>query len=220
MGGETGPLQRLTDEQVKARLDAYNAGGSLDRDIELLRDNCTDVIAAEVIAQFGPERAERYAQVYMNKVDAGLGTGHRRIWPRNLSRPHTRSRLHRGPHSDRRPHCRQDRREVRKRSRHAPAMLLRIRADEHVRDRHHSCSGRAARSDRSGGSARPGKPRISSAGSPTSCSQHRTIEVADRPDAFHCSVGARHARQDQRGRRRRRAVARWRCARPRRPPPA
>ena len=75
MGGETGPLQRLTDEQVKARLDAYNAGGSLDRDIELLRDNCTDVIAAEVIAQFGPERAERYAQVYMNKVDAGWVQG-------------------------------------------------------------------------------------------------------------------------------------------------
>ena len=69
MGGETGALQRLTDEQVKARLAAYNAGGSLDRDIELLRENCTDVIAAEVIAQFGPERAERYAQVYMNKVD-------------------------------------------------------------------------------------------------------------------------------------------------------
>jgi len=70
MGGETGALQRLTDEQVKARLAAYNPGGSLDRDIELLRENCTDVIATEVIAQFGPERAERYAQIYMNKVDA------------------------------------------------------------------------------------------------------------------------------------------------------
>src|SRR5689334_2820213 len=75
MGGETGALQRLTDEQVKARLAAYNPGGSLDRDIELLREHCTDVIAAEVIAQFGPERAERYAQVYMNKVDAAWVQG-------------------------------------------------------------------------------------------------------------------------------------------------
>src|SRR5690348_1211062 len=75
MGGETGALQRLTDEQVKARLAAYNPGGSLDRDIELLRENCTDVIATEVIAQFGPERAERYAQIYMNKVDAAWVQG-------------------------------------------------------------------------------------------------------------------------------------------------
>ena len=35
MSGETGQLQRLTDQQVNARLAAYNPGGSLDRDIEL-----------------------------------------------------------------------------------------------------------------------------------------------------------------------------------------
>ena len=62
MGGETGALQRLTDEQVKARIAAYNPGGSLDQDIALLRENCTDVIASEVIANFGPDRAERYAK--------------------------------------------------------------------------------------------------------------------------------------------------------------
>ena len=33
MSGETGQLQRLTDEQVSARLAAYNRAGSLDRDI-------------------------------------------------------------------------------------------------------------------------------------------------------------------------------------------
>jgi methyl-accepting chemotaxis protein len=70
MSGETAQLQRLTDEQVKARLAAYNPGGSLDRDIELLRDNVADLIAVEVVAQFGPERAERYAAVYAGKVDA------------------------------------------------------------------------------------------------------------------------------------------------------
>jgi hypothetical protein len=37
MSGETGQLQRLTDEQIKERLAAYNADGSLSRDIELLR---------------------------------------------------------------------------------------------------------------------------------------------------------------------------------------
>ena len=31
MSGETGQLQKLTDQMVSARLAAYNAGGSLDR---------------------------------------------------------------------------------------------------------------------------------------------------------------------------------------------
>src|SRR5690348_15760651 len=70
MSGETGPLQRLTEEQVKARLAAYNPGGSLDRDIALLRDNATDIIAPAIIAQFGQERAERFAANYAGKVDA------------------------------------------------------------------------------------------------------------------------------------------------------
>ncbi|MGE5563093.1 MAG: methyl-accepting chemotaxis protein [Bacillota bacterium] len=70
MSGETGQLQRLTDEQVKARLAAYNPGGALDRDIEVLRDNAADIVAAEVQAQFGPERAARFAENYTGKVDA------------------------------------------------------------------------------------------------------------------------------------------------------
>jgi len=70
MSGETGQLQRLTEEQVKARLAAYNPGGSLDRDIAFLREHATDIIAPPIIAQFGPERAERFAQNYAGKVDA------------------------------------------------------------------------------------------------------------------------------------------------------
>ena len=70
MGGETAALQRLTYEQVKARLAAYNADGSLDRDTQLLRDNCADIIGAEIISQFGPERAQRYAETHAGKVDA------------------------------------------------------------------------------------------------------------------------------------------------------
>jgi methyl-accepting chemotaxis protein len=70
MTGETGQLQQLTDEQVSARLAAYNMGGSLERDIQLLRETAADILAEEVLAQFGPEHAERHAAVYAGKVDA------------------------------------------------------------------------------------------------------------------------------------------------------
>ena len=70
MGAETGQLQRLTDEQVNARLAAYNGDGSLDRDIKLLRENVADIFAEEIIAQFGQERAARFAENYAGKVDA------------------------------------------------------------------------------------------------------------------------------------------------------
>ena len=46
MGGDTGQLQRLTDQQVNARLDAYNAEGSLDRDIALLNEKAGDLLEA------------------------------------------------------------------------------------------------------------------------------------------------------------------------------
>ncbi|MEO7277014.1 MAG: methyl-accepting chemotaxis protein [Sphingomicrobium sp.] len=70
MSGDTGQLQRLSDEQVSARLAAYNAGGALERDLELMREDAGDLIAAEVLARFGPERAKRHAALYTGKVDA------------------------------------------------------------------------------------------------------------------------------------------------------
>jgi methyl-accepting chemotaxis protein len=75
MTGETGQLQRLTDEQVSARLASYNAGGSLERDINLLRETIGDLLATEVLSQFGPERAQRYAEIYAGKVDASWVQG-------------------------------------------------------------------------------------------------------------------------------------------------
>ena len=69
MSGETAQLQRLTDQQVGERLNAYNRSGSLDRDIELFRERVLSFVVAEVRSQFGPERAERYAEVYERKVD-------------------------------------------------------------------------------------------------------------------------------------------------------
>jgi methyl-accepting chemotaxis protein len=91
MSGENGQLQRLTDEQVKERLAAYNGDGSLQRDIELLRDNATDLIAEEVLAQFGPERAARYAEVHGKGVDArwvqGIAEYGRQIYAEKMSVP-------------------------------------------------------------------------------------------------------------------------------------
>ena len=67
---ETGQLQRLTDQQVSERLSAYNRAGSLDRDIELFNERVLTFVVAEIRAQFGPDRAERYGDIYKGKVDA------------------------------------------------------------------------------------------------------------------------------------------------------
>src|SRR5215213_2242982 len=75
MSGETGQLQRLTDEQVSARLAAYNPGGALESDIQLLHETVADLLAEEVLAQFGAERAERYAAIYAGKVDSAWVQG-------------------------------------------------------------------------------------------------------------------------------------------------
>jgi methyl-accepting chemotaxis protein len=70
MKSETAHLQRLTDEQVNARLSAYNAGGSLEADIHFLKEAALDIFAEEIVAEFGAERAERFAKNYDGKVDA------------------------------------------------------------------------------------------------------------------------------------------------------
>ena len=69
MGAETGQLQRLTDDQVNARLAAYNADGSLDRDIALLREKVGDLIESHVRDQFGKESAERVRAHYAGRAD-------------------------------------------------------------------------------------------------------------------------------------------------------
>jgi len=70
MSGDTGQLQRLTDEQVSARLAAYNRNGSLDRDMRVFKDHLLGMVVAEVREQFGPERGDRYAAIYSGGVDA------------------------------------------------------------------------------------------------------------------------------------------------------
>ena len=70
MSGETGQLQRLTDEQVSARLAAYNGDRSLDRDVALLREKAGDIIETHVRDHFGQDAAERVKTHYSSKVDS------------------------------------------------------------------------------------------------------------------------------------------------------
>ena len=69
MSADTAQLQRLTDEQVGARLASYNPGGSLERDLHQLWDDAGDLIETEVRAQFGTEAASRTKAQYTGKVD-------------------------------------------------------------------------------------------------------------------------------------------------------
>jgi methyl-accepting chemotaxis protein len=69
MSGETGQLQRLTNEQVTARLQAYNPDGSLERDLHHLWDHAGEIIEAEVRSQFGPEAAGALEPRFTGKVD-------------------------------------------------------------------------------------------------------------------------------------------------------
>ena len=70
MNGDTGQLQRLTDQQVSARLAAYNADGALERDVRRLWDQSGDIIEAEVRDQFGADAASRIAKHYTAPVDS------------------------------------------------------------------------------------------------------------------------------------------------------
>jgi methyl-accepting chemotaxis protein len=91
MSADTGPLQHLTDEQVSARLAAYNPDGSLQRDVHQLWDDAGDIIAAEVEAQFGPDAARNVQVHYTGKVDAAwvqdVAEYGRRIYCERMSVP-------------------------------------------------------------------------------------------------------------------------------------
>ena len=63
-------LQPLTDSQVQNRLEAYNAGGALERDIRSLWDHAGEIIEAEVREQFGDEAAAKTRIHYTTPVDS------------------------------------------------------------------------------------------------------------------------------------------------------
>ena len=62
-------LQPLTDQQVQNRLDAYNPGGALERDIRALWEAAGDIIEAEVTEQYGEEAAAKTRIHYTSRVD-------------------------------------------------------------------------------------------------------------------------------------------------------
>lgn len=70
MKSDTAHLQRLSDQQVSRRLNAYNPDGSLERDIHLLRDNVGDIVESEVSRQFGADAAEKVHKHYAGAIDS------------------------------------------------------------------------------------------------------------------------------------------------------
>ena len=68
MSGGSEQLQQLTNEQVNARLAAYNADGSLEKDVAFLRDHVGEVIVAEVTRQFGEESARGVLEHYSGEI--------------------------------------------------------------------------------------------------------------------------------------------------------
>ena len=71
-----------------------------ERDMQLLRDNAADLISAELLAAFGPERAARYTEAHNGSADARWVAKRRRRGAPALPRGNLRSRLHRRPHQD------------------------------------------------------------------------------------------------------------------------
>ena len=63
-------LQPLTDDQVTSRLDAYNSGGTLERDIRALWDQAGEIIEAQVRSTYDDEAATRVRAHYTSPVDA------------------------------------------------------------------------------------------------------------------------------------------------------
>ena len=63
-------LQPLTDRQVQNRLDTYNQGGALERDIRALWDKAGEIIESEVREQFGAEAAAKTRLHYTAPIDA------------------------------------------------------------------------------------------------------------------------------------------------------
>src|SRR5437868_6588986 len=77
MGGDTSQLQRLTDEQVSARLAAYADNGRFEANLQWLWDQASDLIEEVSRSTLG-EQAVKYEQErFTGKVDSS--------WVRNVA---------------------------------------------------------------------------------------------------------------------------------------
>jgi methyl-accepting chemotaxis protein len=63
-------LQPLTDKQVNSRLDAYNAGGTLERDIRGLWEDASDILRDCARTHFGEPAVAVVERHYTSKIDA------------------------------------------------------------------------------------------------------------------------------------------------------
>ena len=84
-------LQPLTDIQVTNRLEAYNVGGKLQRDISALWDHAGEIIEVQVRAMYDDEAASRVRKHYTSPVDdawiQSIAEYGRRIYTQKMSVP-------------------------------------------------------------------------------------------------------------------------------------
>ena len=226
MSGETGQLQRLTDEQVNARLAAYNprrfAGAATSSCC------CGNVARPDRGRRSSPNsaRSARHATpaIYADKVDARLGPGHRRIRPARSIASRRRVPVY-----------------IAARTQTASRIVARIveRISPTIRRQLEQCFGAFMRMStfetdiilaqvalleaiEAADAARPRERAVRAPRRRPGARQHRAVEGADRAHPLDRRFGPRNARQDQRSRRRRRAVGRRdarSCADCRRPHP-
>ena len=210
MSGETGQLQKLTDEQVSARLAAYNAGRiARPATSQLLRENAADrdrrgsPRSIRTRARRALCRRSTPAGVDAAWVQGIAEYGRANLSPRRRPVPvYIAARTPRPPAESSRASSTSFADDTDKLEQCVGA-FMRL---EQLRDRHHPRPGFAARSDRSRRPARPRERAVRAPRRRAGQRQHRAVEVADRPHPLDRRLGARDARQDQRSRRRRRAI--------------
>ncbi|MEO7563996.1 MAG: methyl-accepting chemotaxis protein [Sphingomicrobium sp.] len=63
-------MQPLSEEQVQSRLTAYNADGSLDRNLATIKQHAADIIAEEAEFSFGADSAKLVVSRYHRDIDS------------------------------------------------------------------------------------------------------------------------------------------------------
>ena len=111
-------LQPLTDTQVQNRLEAYNAGGALERDIRALWDDAGEIIESRVRASSSASRGWRSSSATIpSPVDAGWVQDVAEYRPPPLSREAVGPGLYRHARQADQRHHRPAVRKIRRRAR-------------------------------------------------------------------------------------------------------
>ena len=87
-------LQPLTEDQVKNRLEAYNKGGALERDIRTLWSHAGEIIEAEVLGQFVDRGGDASsAQEFYSQLESVDGAAVRRLLAALAAEPAVRAEI-------------------------------------------------------------------------------------------------------------------------------